>query len=73
MIGHDNRFNRWVAGPDQFYFANVSDAASLMQRVLTDDASVEAAKHSARARYAESFEWPMILWHLQRWTPAKSA
>ena len=61
VIGHDNRFNRWVAGPDQFYFSNESEAASLMQRVLTDNASVEAAKASARARHAESFEWPMIL------------
>lgn len=61
VIGHDNRFNRWVAGDGQFYFSDEGQAASLMSQVLSDDAALSKAQASARARHAEAFEWPMIL------------
>ena len=61
VIGHDNRFNRWVAGADQFYFSSEAEASDLMAKVLADDDVLEKARASARARHAEAFEWDMIL------------
>lgn len=61
IIGHDNRFNRWVAGPDQLYFANEEEAASLMQKLLEDDKLLKRAKNAALNRHKEAFEWQMIL------------
>jgi glycosyltransferase involved in cell wall biosynthesis len=61
VIAHDNHFNRWVAGDDQFYFSDENHAAQLMKQVLKDDSALEHAQASARARHAEAFEWPMIL------------
>lgn len=61
VIAHDNRFNRWVAGNDHFYFADVAQARARMALVLANEGAVKAARNAARARHAEAFEWPTIL------------
>lgn len=61
VIAHDNRFNRWVAGPGQFYFTDATGARACMVRALTDDAAVASARKAARARHAAAFEWDAIL------------
>ena len=61
IIAHDNRFNRWVAGPEQFYFADEDACDTLISLVSSDDARQSAARAAARARHAEAFTWPMIL------------
>jgi glycosyltransferase involved in cell wall biosynthesis len=61
VIAHSNRFNRWVAGPEQFYFTTEAQISELMIRVLNDEDAVARARASARARHAEAFEWEMIL------------
>ncbi|MCO6184854.1 DUF1972 domain-containing protein [Rhizobium sp. L1K21] len=61
VIAHDNRFNRWVAGDKQFYFASTEEAASRMMEVFEDDQAVEAARSAARARHAEEFRWEKVL------------
>ena len=44
VLAHDNRFNRWVAGPDACYFKNESECAREFDRLL-DDAQV---RHSMK-------------------------
>lgn len=66
VIAHDNRFNRWVAGPAQFYFTDEDGCDAAIRAVLADDAGVEAAKVAARARHAEAFTWAHVLGEYER-------
>lgn len=61
VIAHDNRFNRWTAGPDQIYFSDVASCSAAIDRVLNDDAFRDSARAGARRRHAEAFTWPAIL------------
>lgn len=54
VIAHDNPFNRWVAGPDQFYFKGRQELERLFDEVL-DPAKISKAKIMARKRHAEYF------------------
>ncbi len=66
VIAHDNRFNRWVAGEGQFYFADSAGCADQMRGVLADTARVEAARKSARARHEARFLWDRVLSEYER-------
>jgi glycosyltransferase involved in cell wall biosynthesis len=61
VIGHDNRFNRWVAGDAQYYFADIAEAQGQMQLVFQDDERLQVARLAARARHNEAFQWEDIL------------
>ena len=61
VIAHDNRFNRWVAGPDQLYFADEDGCDAAITQALGDDARIARAQAGARARHAEAFTWPLVL------------
>ena len=55
VIAHDNRFNRWTAGRDQFYFADVDTCAAVFNRAFADDALIAQARAAARARFEAAF------------------
>jgi glycosyltransferase involved in cell wall biosynthesis len=61
ILAHRNPFNIWTAGPDQFYFKNADECASMIERILTDHVAVMRAAKAARVRAAASFRWDDIL------------
>lgn len=61
VLAHDNRFNRWTAGPDQFFFTDAESAAQNMCILCEDTEAVGRAKTAARARHQEKFQWCKIL------------
>lgn len=61
VIAHDNRFNRWVAGPGQLYFADEDACDLAISTLLDSDEHVKSARSAARARHAEAFTWPLVL------------
>jgi glycosyltransferase involved in cell wall biosynthesis len=61
IVAHDNRFNRWVAGADQFYFGDENACDTAIGQVIADEARVLAARAAARARHAEAFTWDHVL------------
>jgi len=61
IIAHGNGFNRWVAGPDQFYFRDEDDCDRAFDLFSTDEAALAKARTSASTRFHQEFEWPTIL------------
>ena len=62
VIAHDNRFNRWVAGQDQFYFADIDGLKSILDRIATDgEAALVRARQASRERHAQEFTWEKVL------------
>ncbi|SOB97660.1 glycosyltransferase involved in cell wall bisynthesis [Rhodobacter sp. JA431] len=61
VLAHDNKFNRWTAGPEQFFFSTALDAAQHMIRMCQDSDAVQAAQRAARARHQAHFTWEHIL------------
>jgi glycosyltransferase involved in cell wall biosynthesis len=66
VIAHDNRFNRWTAGEDQFFFTNENTLADLWQQLDNDETALTAARQAARARHAQDFRWDMVLEQYQQ-------
>jgi glycosyltransferase involved in cell wall biosynthesis len=60
VIAHDNPYNRWVAGPEQFYFADAEGCAAHMTALLADPARASAARAAARREHAERFTFDRI-------------
>lgn len=73
VIAHDNRFNRWVAGPGAGYFADLAGLDALLQTVLADPARRVAMAAASRARHAQAFTQQGVLsLHealLRQWLP----
>lgn len=73
VVAQDNHFNRWVAGPEAAYFKDEAEFASLLDRLLGDDAAVQRMKAASRARFYERFTWVQVLNAyeelLTRWHP----
>lgn len=60
VIAHDNPYNRWVAGPDQLFFSDAGDLATLLDVVLDDEVRSRGMSRAARARHATEFTWARI-------------
>ena len=61
VIAHDNRFNRWVAGPGAVYFTDADSLGRELDMLLEDPARFESMRVAARARHKEAFRWDTIL------------
>lgn len=61
VIAHDNRFNRWTAGPGQFFFSSEDMLAEHMARLNSGGSLREKARAAARARHAQAFGWDRVL------------
>jgi len=74
VIAHDNRFNRWVAGPQAGYFSGADGFATTLDAVLKDPARLAAMQQASRSRFEECFTWNHILAQyeqlLLQWLPA---
>ena len=55
VIAHDNPFNRWTAGPEQFYFKNVDGCTALFDALDEGDDDLITARRAARARHRNQF------------------
>jgi len=61
VLAHDNRFNRWVAGPAQHYFADEALCAAQFDALLDDEATLRAMRAASLDRHAEQFTWNHVL------------
>lgn len=61
VIAHDNRFNRWTAGPEQAFFSNVDQCALHLTALSYDELALRRARLAARARHETAFQWQNIL------------
>ena len=61
IIAHDNRFNRWVAGPENLYFRDVAGCSDAFDKILENtDLNSEIRAHNSE-RHARCFDWEKIL------------
>jgi len=61
VIAHDNPYNRWTAGPDQWFFRDTDGCERAVEEVLASDEAVAKARAAASARAREAFSWDAIL------------
>ncbi len=61
IVAHDNHFNRWTAGDEQFFFGDETQCEAMIVRVIQDESAVAAAKNAARERAQTQFRWGPIL------------
>jgi hypothetical protein len=55
VVAHDNAFNRWVAGPDQFYFGSEDVLDSIITNLEDGNISILPAKSAASAHHLQRF------------------
>ncbi|RKS90028.1 glycosyltransferase involved in cell wall biosynthesis [Microbacterium sp. AG790] len=60
VIAHDNRYNSWVAGPDNAYFHDADDLADKLDELLPNAERLHRMGEASRARYREEFTWEHI-------------
>jgi glycosyltransferase involved in cell wall biosynthesis len=56
VIAHDNRFSRWVAGPDARYFTDAASLEKIFDDVVSDPSALSSMRTGIRQRQAEFFE-----------------
>jgi glycosyltransferase involved in cell wall biosynthesis len=61
VLAHDNRFNRWVAGPDAAYFGGEQECAQQFDTLLADRDLLARMKHASQQRHEERFTWERVL------------
>lgn len=74
VVAHNNRFNKWVAGEQQFYFSDAKECAELLDRVFDSDAAavgelnehLNDAANASHQRFKENFTWLSILQQYER-------
>lgn len=61
VLAHDNRFNRWVAGPGARYFGDEDECASALDELLESPERLGGMRDASWRRHAEEFEWDRVL------------
>jgi glycosyltransferase involved in cell wall biosynthesis len=61
VLAHDNKFNRWVAGPSASYFVDEEDCSNKIESLLLNDALLQSMKQASQGRHQESFTWDAVL------------
>lgn len=61
VFAHDNAFNRWTAGEEQFFFESERSCEQLFSLLLEDDRLLERARKAARLRHAAEFLVPSVM------------
>lgn len=60
VLAHDNRFNRWAAGPGAHYFGNEQQCAEQFDAIFSDPAQIESMRQASRERHAATFTWERV-------------
>lgn len=66
VIAHDNPYNRWVAGPEQRYFADADALAAIFDEVLDDEAALARMREASWERHAAEFTWDHVAGQYER-------
>ncbi len=61
VLAHDNKFNRWVAGPAASYFSQEDDCATQFDTLLANEEQLAAMHAGSVQRYNEEFTWEEVL------------
>ncbi|WP_191057932.1 DUF1972 domain-containing protein [Geminicoccus harenae] len=61
ILAHSNKYNRWTAGREQFYFESEEECRRLFDTILHNDHALSRARAGARARHAAHFMWDGVL------------
>jgi glycosyltransferase involved in cell wall biosynthesis len=61
VLAHDNVFNRWVAGPEAFYFGDREECAVRLDRLLDDAEELENMRAASYSRHESEFTWERVL------------
>jgi len=61
VIAHDNKFNRWVAGPSAEYFDGVDSVAEILDRIEQNPDILLQMEIGSRDRYLEQFTQAKVL------------
>lgn len=61
VIAHDNRFNRWVAGPGAKYFVDSESFSEVIGSLIADKSSLQTMKIASRSRLQAGLTWPQVL------------
>lgn len=61
IIAQDNKFNRWVAGDEQTYFADEKSLGTIFETVLADTDYLSRASGASRERHRTEFTWDDVL------------
>jgi len=60
VIAHDNRFNRWVAGEDQYYFNNTATLAKLITQLSQGKLPIEQSAMASSKRFDAEFTLEIV-------------
>ncbi|MBU2537747.1 MAG: DUF1972 domain-containing protein [Proteobacteria bacterium] len=60
VLAHDNKFNRWVAGPKSLFFKTEEDCAELLEKVIASDELVNELRIHSRTQIRNNFTWGKI-------------
>jgi len=60
VLAHDNRYNRWTAGPDQAYFTTADDVAARLDSALGAQGRLTEMSSAARRRYRAGLTWDQV-------------
>jgi glycosyltransferase involved in cell wall biosynthesis len=66
VLAHDNRFNRWVAGPGATYFSGADGLAAAVEAALENPHKLAAMRTASLERFSAGLTWPHILDAYQR-------
>jgi glycosyltransferase involved in cell wall biosynthesis len=61
VFAHDNKFNRWVAGPGAAYFTDADSVDKVLTGVLSDTSRLRAMQEASRARFSDGLTWAAVL------------
>ncbi len=61
IVAHENRFNRWVAGPTARYFSGADSFAIQIEQVLASEEMRATMREGSRSRFRENFTWARVL------------
>lgn len=72
VLAHDNRFNRWVAGPGACYFNDEDNCARRLDELAGNEDRLGMMRRESRERHQEFFTWGRVLAEyealLERWS-----
>jgi glycosyltransferase involved in cell wall biosynthesis len=77
VLAHDNRFNRWVAGPDAEYFRSLDHCGETLDRILCDESKLNKMAAGSLTQWQKRFTWENVLTEyeqlLTKWLPPQAA
>ncbi len=66
VIAHDNPFNRWTAGPSQFFFKDMGACQRVFDYVCANPDALEIARQAAFQQHKRRFELDHVLGQYER-------